>query len=64
MGVATMLVEPGPYKCVGSGKKLLMSTDTFVNVTRDSEVRKLGFCMGVAAKLVEPRPYKGVGSEK
>ena len=36
-----MLVEPGPYKCVGSGKKLLMSTDTFVNVTRDSEVKKI-----------------------
>ena len=42
----------------------MMSTDTFVNVTRDSGVRKLGFCMGLAAKLVKPRPYKGVGSEK
>ena len=42
----------------------MMSTDTFVNVTRDSEVRKLGFCMGVAAKLVQPRPYKCVGSGK
>ena len=32
MGVATILVEPRPCKCVGSGKKLLMSTDIFVNV--------------------------------
>ena len=30
VGVATMLVEPRPYKCVGSGKSLLMSTNTCI----------------------------------
>ena len=64
VGVATIVVEPRPYKCVGSGKKLVIPTYMFVTVTRDSEVRILGFCMGVAAKLVQPRPYKCVGSGK
>ena len=27
VGVATILVEPRPYKCVGSVKKLLVSTE-------------------------------------
>ena len=53
MGVATILIEPRPYKCVGSGKNI--DVNGYICECHQGFRGKKVCFEGVATILVEPR---------